>query len=49
MAVIKGTEGPPAQTREGVPLEVLLVVMTGNVASSVDLTVALEGRDVRLL
>lgn len=44
MAVIKGTEGPPAQTREGVPLEVLLVVMTGNVVSSVDLTVSFGGK-----
>lgn len=44
MAVIKGTEGPPAQTREGVPLEVLLVAMTGNVVSSVNLTVSFGGK-----
>lgn len=44
MAVIKGTEGPPAQTREGVPLEVLMVAMTGNIVSSVDLTVSFGGK-----
>lgn len=44
MAVTKGTEGPPAQTREGVPLEVLLVAMTGNIDSSVDLTVSFGGK-----